>query len=135
MNIVVGPPPNHQIILDTFKLHGRRGILFCYGGTIYDPHGVGVHPSKVPHEKVHSERQRAAGVEAWWDRYLVDVTFRFDEELPAHVAEYAWFEGLPRNQRRIHLRNIARNLAGPLYGHMLTVHEAKRLISRADADV
>jgi len=68
---------------------------------------------------------------AWWEKYLTDIEFRLDEELAAHRAEYkAWCAvSLNRQQRRFYLTQVAARLASPLYGNMLTYHQAKRWIA------
>ena len=80
--------------------------------------------------------QQAAigGPEKWWNRYLVDKQFRFDQELEAHRVEWRKVcEDFPTNRamRQMGLREIARRLAGSLYGHMITVDAAKREIKKA----
>lgn len=132
-------PPNYEKVVRVFPKASQVGTIFTYGRAIYCLKGAdGLDPSLFAHEQVHSDRQIAMGVEAWWDRYLVDNQFRFDEELAAHIVEYEHFAGRGRNERKFYLRQIARRLAGPLYGHMVTVDEAKRMIlkgcSHADQD-
>jgi len=67
---------------------------------------------------------------AWWEKYLADDRFRFDEEVPAHIAEYAHiYEGTPKRAlRRLHLSDIAERLAGPLYGRLTSKEAAMRLL-------
>lgn len=121
-------PPNYSAIITAFPHVARSpGVIFCYGETIHAP-GRDVTPYDVAHERVHSERQ-GSDPAGWWDRYLSDPQFRFDEELAAHIAEYRWFAGKPRNERRFMLRQIAQRLAGPLYGARITTRTAKMLIT------
>lgn len=131
MNIIIAPPPRHQLILDTFKIHGRRGVVFAYGNTIFNPDGVSVHPAIVAHESIHGERQ-AGDPDYWWGKYLTDPEFRLDEEVHGHRAEYAEVcKGAPRNVRRQYLKITAAKLADTaLYGYDLTLTEAKRLLTR-----
>lgn len=132
MNIIKAPPPNYAEIIAAFPFVAtQRGVFFCYGGTIFNPDGFTLRPSLVAHEREHSKRQNGNPA-AWWERYISDVEFRFNEELAAHRVEYASFSGLPRNQRRLELRQIARRLAGPLYGRLVSVREAKKMICAGD---
>lgn len=136
MKIVVARPPNFDAIDAVFHVSKRRGVLFCYGDTIFNPDGVAVSEAIKAHEAVHSLRQ-AHDPAAWWGRYLVDAEFRFNEELPAHDAEYRWHAeqmGISRNQRRVYLRMIATRLASSLYGNIVTVHRAKELILKGSRE-
>lgn len=131
LKIIREKPPNYDAIVAVFPAGAKPGTFFCYGRAVYIPNGGNLSPSLMAHETVHADRQTAypGGPAAWWERYLVDPQFRFDEELPAHVAEYRCFDGDTRNQRRFMLRQIAARLSGPLYGRLVTMHQAKRLIT------
>lgn len=134
LRIIHQPPPNYAQVVAKFPFAARPGTIFCYGRALFIPNGGHVTPSLMAHETVHADRQGNDPV-GWWASYLVDQQFRFDEELPAHIAEYRWFNNHPRDDRRIMLRQIAARLAGPLYGRLVTVHQAKRLITgRENAD-
>ena len=82
------------------------------------------------HEAVHGLRQIAQGIEKWWDDYVQDDQFRFDEELQAHVAEYLALIGENANRptRRRAMKQVTKRLCGPLYGGMSSLDKAKRLI-------
>jgi hypothetical protein len=134
VKIIVDRPPNYAAIVAAFPFVATHpAVYFCWGSAIYSPSGHPLTPSLIAHEEVHSKQQDGRPQD-WWDKYLVDPKFRFDQELEAHRIEYQWFGAEPRNRRRIHLRGIARRLASPLYGGLTTVHQAKRLISREGAD-
>lgn len=96
----------------------RPGVVFTYGDKIFVPSGKQLTHSLKVHEAVHSIRQQELGVDFWWDRYLTDWRFRYNEELVAHQAEYRdLLRGYPnRNQRRMALKMVAQRLASPLYG-------------------
>lgn len=133
--VIVGRPPNFDQILKVFPRASRPGIVFAYGNAIYAGNR-NLPPSILDHEGIHCARQMLMGVENWWDRYLASPAFRLDEEIPAHRSEY---ENLVangnRNMRRKALAQIANKLAAPLYGNLVTVAEAKRLIGRGDANL
>lgn len=137
MQIVIARPPNYEAIAAAFPFVLKRStVIFCWGDQIYNPGRATIDSSLMAHETIHSAQQCACGgPEKWWTAYIASARFRLDQELPAHCEEYeVATAGMGRNQRRQHLRAIAQRLAGPLYGKLLTVHEAKRLISRRDAD-
>lgn len=133
LRVAIERPPNFAEIARVFVGVERvRGVLFCYGDTVFDPDGVGLTDALLAHEQVHSDRQGSTPDE-WWARYLTDTAFRLGEEVPAHQAEYRviYSAERERSQRRQHLKSIAQRLSGPLYSHMLTFDKARKLISEA----
>ena len=118
MEIVKGYPPNIDQITKAFPQSRRPGIIFAYGDKIYVPSGNDLSEHLKVHEAVHGIRQQRLGVELWWNKYIEDRSFRFNEELLAHRAEYAsMIKDTPnRKQRRLALKAVASRLASPLYG-------------------
>lgn len=118
--IVIGQyPPNYPAIIEAFPSARRSGVIFSYGDKIYAPKASAENITEHlrAHEAVHGERQIKMGVERWWHMYIIDVKFRYQEELLAHRAEYlSMTYGANRNQRRAALKMIAGRLASPLYG-------------------
>jgi len=128
MRIAIDFPPNIDAIKAVFPIRGR-GVIFCYGDTIFNPDSVVVPPRLVAHETVHSMSQ-GGDPAGWWEKYLTDEEFRLAEEILAHRAEYRCaLHDANRNQRRQALKLIATRLSGPLYGRMLSLDEAKRVIN------
>lgn len=135
MKVVYGPPPNFEEIVAVFPQAARHGVLFCWGDRIYAPGPASpIGREFLAHEQVHCDRQ-GREVESWWRRYLSDPVFRLEEELPAHVAEFKslreqhrdrWVSG--RAMRRTFAAHVARKLAAPLYGSMISVDDAKKAI-------
>jgi len=117
MKILTTFPPNYREISTAFGVRGR-GVIFCYGDTIYNPMRVEVGPELIAHESVHSGRQNGSP-EVWWRRYIADPQFRLDEEIPAHRAEYL-VSG--------RLEDIARRLASPLYGSLISIERAIKVL-------
>jgi hypothetical protein len=145
MKIVRDRPPLWDEIDKKFQVRGRP-VIFSWGSIIYVPSGsLEVHPSLVAHERVHGERQLAYVVPGesrvqltpeerivvWWRRYISDPTFRRNEEVLAHVAEYRHLceHAGGRNQRRRHLSVVASKLASPLYGPMMNKTAAREALS------
>lgn len=132
MKIIFERPPIWAEIIKHFPhVQTTRGVLYCWGDSICNPDRVEVTRSVHAHEEVHSVRQaKMGGPGRWWARYMTDPAFRFDEELPAHIVEYRLQQddSRHRNERRFYLNQIAERLAGPLYGHLITIEKAKRLL-------
>lgn len=139
MKVIKAFPPNYRAINDAFNVRGRN-VIFCYGDRIYNPFGVVVGPDLRLHEKIHSLRQLdyAGGVENWWSQYIADSAFRLAEEIPAHQAELAYWRSRAdaqspvkgfRSAFEFHRLQIAQRLAGPLYGGLISVPDAKLLLS------
>jgi hypothetical protein len=138
MNIVHARPPNFDAIAAVFPQAVGKPVVFCYGDTIYNPERTSVPPEIVAHETAHSKRQSdLGGPEGWWNAYIVDPQFRLGEEIIAHREEYRAYCQRPdidkpcngfRSLRLFHLNAIARRLASPLYGGLISVAEAKRII-------
>lgn len=133
--IVKALPPNFRDILKVFPLAARPGVIFAYGHKIYVPSGQPLAPELLAHELVHCERQLAIGVEKWWTLYLENASFRYEEELLAHRAEYQALmgPGSNRQQRRQALDHVARKLAAPLYRGMVPKAKAKADIAQGMA--
>ena len=138
--IEIAEPPNFALIVAVFPEAVKPGVIFAYGDTIFNPSGVEIPPALIAHECTHLERQTGYVPERlnpiiWWDRYLRDPEFRYDEELYAHVAEFeAQLEGfIDRNQRAQLLMRTARRLIAPLYQYptTFTLQLAMRDIERA----
>lgn len=130
MRIVEDYPPNWDELTRAFNVAGKK-VICAWGGIIYNPNGAEVTPALFAHEAVHGERQ-AGDIVGWWRRYMDDAAFRLAEEIPAHQAEYraAIAEARNRNERRFHEKEIAARLAGPVYGRMIKLPDARRLIKQ-----
>lgn len=126
MQIITALPPNFEAIRAVFPNAADPGVLFCYGDTIFNPSGDYVPPQLIAHEEVHSARQALCGPVEWWASYLVNDSFRFDEELAAHIVEYHDFIKRTKNRqmRRDYLRAIGGRLSGPLYGSACSLAQA-----------
>lgn len=133
MIIRVEYPPIIAEIDAAFHTMGKP-IIYAFGDVIYNPAGVPISRPLVLHEATHGTRQIAmeGGVEAWWKRYIADPEFRLNEEIPAHQNEYKMFRDLnhDRNLRAIYLQKVARKLASPLYGSLITFKDAKALVEK-----
>ena len=141
-------PPNWNDICAVFDVE-RHKPIFAWGFFAYNPfgHQLELMPELIAHEEMHGLRQNcgpgagmAAGTEQnerrirlWWADYLASPSFRLEEEIPAHRAEYRQLlriHGNDRPNRRRWLRHVADRLRNPLYGynHLVTGKQAKRFI-------
>lgn len=137
VTVIQDRPPNFEAIHAVFPGAAGEGVVFAYGDKIYNPSGVTLPPELMAHELAHCERQNEMGLDAWWDRYLVDGDFRYEEELIAHIAEfksimsrYNYQEHAISRVRERALDHVAKKLAAPLYGRMVTIHQARAAIKR-----
>lgn len=117
--ILAERPPNFERILKAFPNAADAGVLFAYGPNIYNPSGKSIPAALLAHEGVHCQRQSGLFLpDAWWDLYITDPGFRYNEELMAHVAEFkAQAPGLDGNYRAKLLASTASRLVAPLYNY------------------
>ena len=115
-----------------FHVKRRHGIVYSWGDTIYNPDDVKIVNEIMAHEVEHGRRQRRyRSIEFWWEMYIASPSFRLDEEIGAHIAEYQTrlSQAVSRQERRAALKITAQRLAAPLYGHLITVAQAKKVIA------
>lgn len=126
-------PPNFDAIAAVFPAARQRGVLFTYGQTLHNPAGRHLTAAFLRHEEVHADQQKVIGADEWWDRYLKDTLFRYQQERTAHIVEYmnALIDG-NRADRRSARQAIAKRLSGPLYGHMITFSEAMKVLKHEE---
>lgn len=124
MREIVGFPPNYKELNDRFHVRGKP-VIFTYGSIIYNPSRIKITPDLWAHEEVHGQQQVIP--KDWWRRYLDNPTFRLDQELAAHRAEYRWWNDRLGRDHALH--GIAMRLCGPLYGNMLSYDDAVKAIT------
>lgn len=117
-------------IVAMFPTAARAGTVFTWGETVFNPSGRPIAPEILEHEAVHA-RQQGGDPASWWERYLADAQFRFEQELEAHRVEYraVCAQSKDRNARAAALQFIGSRLASPLYGGVVTRSEAMRAIT------
>lgn len=133
--IVRGRPPNFEAIAKKFPAARDPGTIFAYGDTIYSGDGMPLPNSLYEHEKVHLRQQAAyGGAEDWWAIYLASDTFRFEQELEAHIVEYGFVlrSGANRHTRKKAMAQIAARLSGPLYGKLISKAKALAYLRTAE---
>lgn len=141
MEILAARPPNFDAIVAKFPFARNEGISFSWGlnaegkPRIYCPSAEQIPPLHgviKAHENVHCQRQGKdeGAIRAWWERYLVDDLFRFEEEVLGHRAELRAWKTYERDPRKLERwkHDIAAKLAGPLYGNLVTPEFARRML-------
>lgn len=127
--VVAAWPPNIERIRDVLPVSANN--IFAFDEVIYSPSGDRLPPWLIEHEKVHFAQQRDFGVDAWWERFLLDPMFRLEQEIPAHQVEWrVWLQcgKRTRNEKRVTLKGMAKRLSAPMYGNMVTFAAAKQVI-------
>lgn len=122
-------PPNYKQITAAIPAVAKnKAIVFVYAPNIYSPAGIELRPDLLVHEEVHIKRQ-GKHPQGWWDKYLIDKDFRLREELAAYQEQYRYMvEHYDRAKRRAILSSIVKDLAGPMYGGIITREQATKLI-------
>ena len=131
MIIVRDRPPMFAEMVKAFPAAAGHGVLFAWGNRIYNPSGVPVSRQLYAHEEIHHQQQgdKDDGIAEWWRTYLGNKRFRFEQELPAHQAEYrAYRPGRSGFSRAGYLHKVASCMASDLYGGIVTYQEAVTLI-------
>lgn len=128
MIIVNGFPPNIEKIRAAFPV--RRNTVYTYGDSIYAPGYDSLSKDLIEHERVHCAQQ-GSDIEGWWDRYIADRDFRLSQEVEAYRKQYQAFKsscGGSKTKCFQLLKYIATDLSGPMYGNLVGIFEAMRLI-------
>jgi hypothetical protein len=129
LEVVDARPPNFEAIKAVLPGAEGAGVMFAYGGKVYAPGKKSIPIELNAHEVVHIERQ-GDDPDGWWEKYLTDATFRFQEELLAYREQYRAYckRHLCPMKRARELMKIAGMLAGPLYGGLMRVQDARDAI-------
>lgn len=130
MKIIKAFPPNYAELKKNFDLPGNAaGIAFAWGDRIYAPRCGLIAPEIVAHEKAHAARQ-GTDVEGWWRKYIYDLVFRLDEEIIGHRAELRHVMDNSIGTYNHHLSRIAKKLASPIYGRLISLEDAVKELSQ-----
>jgi hypothetical protein len=130
MQISLHYPPNIERIRSNLDIKEKKGIVFTYGDTIYNPDHGDIDQALLVHEATHSLQQKKIGVEEWWDFYFADDDFRLRQEVEAYQNQYAEIcrATKDRNRQARHLHQLAQDLSSDMYGSIVSHSEAKKLI-------
>jgi hypothetical protein len=130
MKIVREYPPIIDKIDAKFNVRGKE-IIYAWGDTIYNPMNVLLPEFLIAHEEVHGKRQ-GLDIEGWWDRYMEDIEFRYQEELHSHAREFRVRSTGVKDRNEINrlLHWSAARLAAPLYGNLTSINKAAQDIKK-----
>lgn len=125
MNIVQGYPPGYDLI--KLILNPPDSAIFCYGETIYSSTGREIPEDIEYHESVHASRQ-GKDPQTWWNRYLDNPDFRYEEELIAYAHQYIFIKRhYPQKAHKEALTELGHNLQS-IYKLNLSQGEAESKI-------
>jgi hypothetical protein len=124
-------PPNYEAIAAALG-HPPPNAVYAYGDAVYSPSTTDLPPDLLAHEAVHLRQQvECGGPDRWWERYLEEPAFRLEQEVEAYRVQLACFSD--RASRRECLQHVVRDLAGPMYGRLVTKQQARELLAGVTA--
>lgn len=129
------PPPVYEKCMNAFggkNVDFEKGMVFAYGDTIHSKFLVPI--DLIHHEMVHLNQQQSIGPDKWWDQYINEQVFRFDQELQAYRAQLKFLKSRIRDRNKFYKEKVrlASDLASPIYGNMCTVTYALRMIDTVE---
>jgi hypothetical protein len=99
-------------------------IIFTYGDTIYFDKDLSY--GLIAHEITHVFQQINMGSEIWWGKYLKSKKFRLSQEVEAYQNQYKAY--VRKNIGEFELERLATDLSGVMYGSVIGLDKAKKLI-------
>lgn len=132
MTIIEDYPPNFEKICEHIPTaREQTNAVFTYGEYIFNPSKSDIEDHLEHHEEVHMRQQAEMGRDEWWEKYLTDVKFRLQEEKEAYREQYKFAKRhYNRGESSWLLKQVATDLSGPLYGHILTYKQARSEITK-----
>lgn len=121
-------PAIYPQLQEKFKADWDQGVIIAYEGKIHSKEQP--EAQKWIHEEQHLLRQAELGDKAWWNLYLESSQFRLEEEILAYLAEVKFIKrNIKDRELRFHLiRDIAINFASELYGSIISVDDALKIL-------
>lgn len=132
MNIRFTNPPHNirERCEAAFDLTDAQPV-WTYGDTIYNPFDAPMDIPMEAHEATHM-KQQGDHPEEWYEQYLKDPVFRYDQELEAFRAQFQEAKNLSKDRELLsnYVRLLAQALSSPMYGKLSTVSESIKAIKR-----
>lgn len=128
--ILIEKPPVYDRCVRAFGENAIVGkpVIWSWGDKIYNPMNIEISRELLAHEAVHGRRQLGK-VESWWESYLANDRFRYEEELVAHRAEWQnWVRWHAGRDNADVLNAIAGRLASALYGNVVSFGQARSAV-------
>lgn len=123
-------PSIYETLHKKFGVEWERGLIITYGETVYCNYVLDAF--KIAHEATHVKQQLSytEGVVGWWDRYLIDIPFRLNQELEAYQNEvFAIKATFMKKQKKAQLINqVCKDLSSYIYGNIISYDEARRIL-------
>ena len=127
--IMHGKPPVWDAIQEKVgNLEKDRENIWCtYGTEIWCESPI---PEEIlEHEKVHVWQQTIRmSKEEWWDKWLNDLEFRYEQELEGYRTQVAVVKERTKDRNRVFSYKvaIAKVLSGPMYGSIMSFNRVLR---------
>ena len=101
MKISIENPPYavRQKCEAKFDLTAKKPV-WTYGDTIYNPHDGVIDDFLLAHETVHMYQQ-GGSPSSWWDNYLSNPTFRFNQELEAYRVQFRVIRDMVKDRNEV----------------------------------
>lgn len=133
MNVSSEKPPIWDRAQAAFDLDWDSGVVVTYGDTAYCKSGQ-LSPDLRVHEETHVMQQKVLGPERFFDKYLIDPSFRMQMETEAYQRQAAFIRRTIRDRNKVTrmIHHLATSMAS-MYGDMCTYQEAQRLLALAPA--
>jgi hypothetical protein len=132
--IISNKPPEPKLynkVVEAFGVNFDEGIVFTVGNTIHSKYRIP--EDLMRHELVHVRQQSEykGGYKKWWKDYLADPKFRLSQEVEAYRVQAQFIEATvkDRNEKARQIHKIASDLAGPIYGNLVSLSDAKKYIT------
>ena len=90
-------PPMWDECCTKFGAENLENAIFTYGDTVYNVKEP-LSKQMEAHEAIHM-KQQGDEPEKWWTKYLVNETFRINQEAEAYGAQYAYVCKMTTNSR------------------------------------
>lgn len=130
MKISKEKPKIYDRLHKEFGVQWGKGICIVWGDTCFSKNDI--RDDLLAHEEVHVEQQKLMGPEIWWETYINDRTFRLNQEVEAYRAQIKFIKEHPGNSsrdlRRHVFRMLAKELAGSMYGNIISEKKALELL-------
>ncbi len=118
-------PPNFDLI--RIAVNPPKEARYCYGDTVYNPSGAEIPEDILFHESIH-EKQQGKNPEGWWNEWINNKAFRYEQEAIAYGAQMAFIKKhYPVRAQKEALFELSKNLSS-LYGIAISYGDAERLI-------
>jgi len=124
------PPPNYEEIKKVMGAIWDEGVVFAYGDTIHTKRDD-LLPDILIHEAVH-QRQQGNSPSVWWNMYLKDWTFRYNQEKAAYAEQILFLKRVIKDRNVLYrcMVEVAKDFSSRLYGPIISYEEAIKMFTK-----